>query len=43
MSNQIPNFYESIVEAYKRDEFWGLEPPSNTPTQLEINFNLNNA
>ena len=43
MSIHIPNFYESIVEAYKRDEFWGLEPPSNTPTQLEIDFNINNA
>ena len=43
MSIHIPDFYESIVEACERGELWGGEPPSNTPTQLEIDFNLNNA
>ena len=43
MSIYIPDFYESIVEACERGELWGVEPPSNTPTQLEIDFNLNNA
>ncbi len=43
MSNHIPDVYESIVEACKRGELWGVEPPSNIPTQLEIDFNLNNA
>ena len=43
MSNHFPEFYESIVEACNRGELWGVEPPSKTPTQLEIDFNLNNA
>ena len=43
MSIYIPDFYESIVEACERGELWGVEPPSNTSTQLEIDFNLNNA
>ena len=43
MSNHIPEFYESIVEACNRGELWGVEPPSNTFTQLEIDFNLTNA
>jgi len=43
MSKHIPDFYESIVEACNRGEIWGVEPPSNTPTQLEIDFNLKNA
>jgi len=43
MSTHTLDFYESIVEACKRGELWGVEPPSNTPTQLEIDFNLNNA
>ena len=37
------DFYESIVEACERGELWGVEPPSNTSTQLEIDFSLNNA
>ena len=40
MSIHIPDSYESIVEAFVRGELWGVEPPSNTPTQLEIDFNL---
>ena len=43
MSIHITDFYESIVEASERGELWGVESPSNTPTQLEIDFNLNNA
>ena len=43
MSNHFPEFYESIVEACQRGELWGVEPPSNTSIQLEIDFNLNNA
>ena len=43
MSIYIPDFYESIVEACERGELWGIEPPSNTSTQLEIDFNLKNA
>ncbi len=43
MSNHTPYFYESIVETCKCGECWGVEPTSNTPNQLEINFNLNNA
>ena len=43
MSNYFPKFYESIVEACERGELWWVEPPSNTPTQLEIDFNFNNA
>ena len=43
MSIHTHDFYESIVEACERGELWGVEPPSNTPTQLEIDFNLYNA
>ena len=43
MSIHTPDFYGSIVEACERGELWGVEPPSNTPTQLENDFNLNNA
>ena len=43
MSIHIPDFYKSIVEACERGELWGVEPPSNTPTQLEIDFTHNNA
>ena len=38
MSTHIPEFYESIVEASKRGELWGLEQFSNNIAQLEINF-----
>ena len=38
MSILIPDIYESIVEACERGELWGVEPPSNRPTQLEIDF-----
>ena len=43
MSNQIPDFYESIVEASNRGELWGIETSSSDSTQLEIDFNVNNA
>ena len=43
MSNQTTDFYESIVEACNRGELWGLEKPSYDSTQLEIDFNFNNA
>ena len=43
MSIHTPDFYGSIVEACERGELWGVELPSNTPTQLEIDFNFNNA
>ena len=43
MSIHFSDFYESIVEACERGELWGGEPPSNTSTQLEIDFNFNNA
>lgn len=43
MSNHFPEFYESIVEACNRGELWVVEPASNTLTQLEIDFNLNDA
>ena len=43
MSNHFLEFYESIVEACSRDELWGIEKPSTDWTQLEIDFNLNNA
>ena len=43
MSIYIPDFYESIVEACERGELWGVETPFNAPTQLEIDFNFNNA
>ena len=43
MSIHNPDFYKLIVEACELGELWGVEPPSNTPTQLEIGFNLNNA
>ena len=43
MSIHISDFYESIVEACERGELWGVETPSNIPTQLELDFNLNNA
>ena len=43
MSNQISDFYESIIEACNRCELWGVESPSNTPTQLEIDFKITNA
>ena len=43
MSNQTTDFYESIVEACNRGELWGIEKPSTDSTQLEIDFNFNNA
>ena len=43
MSIHIPGFYEPIAEVCERGELWGVEPPSKTPTQLEIDFNLNNV
>ena len=38
MSTHIPEFYESIVEASKRGELWGLDQFANNSNQLEINF-----
>ena len=43
MSIHTPDFYETIVEACNRGELWGIEKPSTDSTQLEIDFNLNNA
>ncbi len=43
MSNQTTDFYESIVEACNRGELWGIETSSANSTQLEIDFNVNNA
>jgi len=43
MSNQIPSFYESIVEAFNRGELWAIETSSPNSTQLEIEFNINNV
>ena len=40
MSNHFPEFYESIVEACKRGELWGIEKPSTDSTQLEIDLIL---
>ena len=42
MLNQIPNFYESIVEANNRGELWGIEKSSIDSIQLEIDFNIDN-
>tara|TARA_B100000945_G_scaffold276200_1_gene240651 strand:+ start:130 stop:264 length:135 start_codon:yes stop_codon:yes gene_type:complete len=38
MSSDIPEFYESIVEASNRGELWGLDQFPNNTSQLEINF-----
>ncbi len=38
MSSDIPEFYESIVEASDRGELWGLDQFSKNINQLEINF-----
>ena len=43
MSIYISDFYETIVEACECGELWGVEPLSNTSTQLEIDFNFTNA
>ena len=43
MLNQIPDFYESIVEACNRGELWGIETSSAESTQLEFDFNIDNA
>ena len=43
MSNHFSEFYESIVEASNRGDLWGIEKPSTDSTQLEIDFNFNNA
>ena len=40
MSNQIHFLYESIVEAFIREELWGVEAPSADSTQLEFNFKI---
>tara|TARA_B100000579_G_C22468343_1_gene682211 strand:- start:261 stop:392 length:132 start_codon:yes stop_codon:yes gene_type:complete len=43
MSNQTTDFYESIVEACNRGELWGIEISPADSTQLEFDFNSNNA
>ena len=43
MSNHFSEFYESIVEACNRGELWGLEISPADLTQLELDFNSNNA
>ena len=43
MSNQIADFYESIVEASKRGELWGVDTSSTDSIQLEIDFKSKNA
>ena len=40
MSKHLPEFYESIVEASKRGELWGVEIVQTDATQLEIDFTL---
>ncbi len=39
MSKHIPEFYESILEASKRGELWGISSEQGHWTQLEIDFN----
>ena len=36
MSNHIPEFYESILEASQRGELWGISSDQSHWTQLEI-------
>ena len=38
MPSHIPELYESIVEASKRGDLWGLDQLANNSNQLEINF-----
>ena len=38
MSKHIPEFYESILEASKRGELWGLSSEQSHWTQLEIDL-----
>ena len=40
MSQEIPDFYEFILEASKRGELWGICSEQNQWTQLEIDFNV---
>ena len=40
MSNHIPSFYKSIVEAFIWGELWGIETSSTDSIQLEIDFDL---
>tara|TARA_Y100001968_G_C19075564_1_gene580501 strand:- start:455 stop:589 length:135 start_codon:yes stop_codon:yes gene_type:complete len=39
MSNHIPEFYQSILEAAERGELWGISSEKNHSTQLELEFN----
>ena len=39
MSQHIPEFYVSILEASKRGELWGISSESSHCTQLEIDLN----
>tara|TARA_Y100001968_G_C19039704_1_gene563889 strand:+ start:79 stop:213 length:135 start_codon:yes stop_codon:yes gene_type:complete len=38
MSPHIPEFYESIVEAFEQGYLWGFDQIKNSNYQLEINF-----
>ena len=43
MSDHFSEFYESIIEASNRGGLWGIKKSSTGSTQLEIDFNINNA
>ena len=38
MSKHIPDFYESILEAFERGELWGKSSEQIRWTQLEIHL-----
>ena len=38
MSNHIPEFHESILEASERGEIWGISTEQSHWTQLEIDL-----
>tara|TARA_Y100001968_G_scaffold45331_1_gene35364 strand:- start:478 stop:612 length:135 start_codon:yes stop_codon:yes gene_type:complete len=38
MSSDIPEFYESILEASEKGYLWGIDQTQNSNNQLEINF-----
>ena len=39
MSKDIPEFYESILEASERGELWGISSEQSHWTQLEFDIN----
>ena len=39
MPKHIPEFYESILEASKRGELWGMSSEQSHWIQLELDFN----